>query len=107
MGERPGALAAMLAPTAAAAMPSLPDLALGLPSEVALRRPDIRAAEARLHSATAKIGVAKADLYPSRSEKHTSELQSLMRISYAVFCLKKKQTATLMTYDTKVHRRRA
>src|SRR3546814_4958639 len=29
-----------------------------------------------------------------RSEKHTSELQSLMRISYAVFCLKKKKTKT-------------
>src|SRR3546814_9064071 len=29
----------------------------------------------------------------SRSEEHTSELQSLMRISYAVFCLKKKKTA--------------
>src|SRR3546814_7020637 len=29
-----------------------------------------------------------------RSEEHTSELQSLMRISYAVFCLKKKQTKT-------------
>src|SRR3546814_5575263 len=29
-----------------------------------------------------------------RSEEHTSELQSLMRISYAVFCLKKKNTAT-------------
>src|SRR3546814_4175150 len=28
----------------------------------------------------------------TRSEEHTSELQSLMRISYAVFCLKKKQT---------------
>src|SRR3546814_1408390 len=28
----------------------------------------------------------------SRSEEHTSELQSLMRISYAVFCLKKKKT---------------
>src|SRR3546814_987548 len=28
---------------------------------------------------------------PLRSEEHTSELQSLMRISYAVFCLKKKQ----------------
>ena len=41
-----------------------PDLALGLPSEVARRRPDIRAAEARLRSATANIGVAKADLYP-------------------------------------------
>src|SRR3546814_7097603 len=30
----------------------------------------------------------------SRSEEHTSELQSLMRISYAVFCLKKKKTYT-------------
>src|SRR3546814_1114543 len=29
---------------------------------------------------------------PERSEEHTSELQSLMRISYAVFCLKKKRT---------------
>src|SRR3546814_9566800 len=29
---------------------------------------------------------------PTRSEEHTSELQSLMRISYAVFCLKKKNT---------------
>src|SRR3546814_6405471 len=28
---------------------------------------------------------------PTRSEEHTSELQSLMRISYAVFCLKKKK----------------
>src|SRR3546814_8207688 len=31
---------------------------------------------------------------PDRSEEHTSELQSLMRISYAVFCLKKKHTHT-------------
>src|SRR3546814_6288430 len=30
----------------------------------------------------------------ARSEEHTSELQSLMRISYAVFCLKKKKTNT-------------
>src|SRR3546814_9267672 len=34
-----------------------------------------------------------------RSEEHTSELQSLMRISYAVFCLKKKKTKT-KNYDT-------
>src|SRR3546814_4143314 len=34
-----------------------------------------------------------------RSEEHTSELQSLMRISYAVFCLQKKQTATTTTLD--------
>src|SRR3546814_4405996 len=35
-------------------------------------------------------------LRPCRSEEHTSELQSLMRISYAVFCLKKKNTHTLL-----------
>src|SRR3546814_6254663 len=34
---------------------------------------------------------AGADLAARRSEEHTSELQSLMRISYAVFCLKKKK----------------
>src|SRR3546814_6306278 len=34
----------------------------------------------------------------SRSEEHTSELQSLMRISYAVFCLKKKQKELIADY---------
>src|SRR3546814_4112106 len=44
------------------------------------------------------VGVRAAALVPGlgrehrRSEEHTSELQSLMRISYAVFCLKKKNT---------------
>src|SRR3546814_19463945 len=36
-------------------------------------------------------GVVAGRIAPSRSEEHTSELQSLMRISYAVFCLKKKK----------------
>src|SRR3546814_3983942 len=35
----------------------------------------------------------------ARSEEHTSELQSLMRISYAVFCLKKKTTKKRNTKD--------
>src|SRR3546814_5450376 len=35
----------------------------------------------------------------TRSEEHTSELQSLMRISYAVFCLKKKKSRTRTTKD--------
>ncbi len=65
LGERPGALRAELAPPKSDAGFAMPDLALGLPSEVALRRPDIRAAEAKLASATAAIGVARADLYPS------------------------------------------
>ena len=38
---------------------------LGIASELARRRPDIRAAEAQLHAATADIGVAVADFYPS------------------------------------------
>src|SRR3546814_4918124 len=35
-----------------------------------------------------------------RSEEHTSELQSLMRISYAVFCLKKKKPEKIKTHNT-------
>src|SRR3546814_4268991 len=41
-----------------------------------------------------------------RSEEHTSELQSLMRISYAVFCLKKKKKTIIQTIthtDQKIH----
>src|SRR3546814_4284045 len=41
---------------------------------------------------------ASADHDQQRSEEHTSELQSLMRISYAVFCLKKKNTHCI-TYE--------
>src|SRR3546814_5329924 len=40
---------------------------------------------------------AIAGLAVARSEEHTSELQSLMRISYAVFCLKKKIKRTYLT----------
>src|SRR3546814_7749346 len=49
-------------------------------------RPDRRDAPARLYTT------------PVRSEEHTSELQSLMRISYAVFCLKKKNKNLYTTY---------
>src|SRR3546814_9482631 len=41
---------------------------------------------------TITISAGIAGNLSSRSEEHTSELQSLMRISYAVFCLKKKKT---------------
>src|SRR3546814_10537504 len=52
-------------------------------------------AEARALGATDKeISTAGISINPEyRSEEHTSELQSLMRISYAVFCLKKKNQA--------------
>src|SRR3546814_4028920 len=42
-------------------------------------------------------------MIPTRSEEHTSELQSLMRISYAVFCLKKKRYNQYQTY-THIHK---
>src|SRR3546814_2547340 len=42
----------------------------------------------------------------ARSEEHTSELQSLMRISYAVFCLKKKTTTSQQHKHTSVTSRR-
>src|SRR3546814_8925590 len=41
----------------------------------------------------------------SRSEEHTSELQSLMRISYAVFCLKKKKKQTQSTHAHLTHQK--
>lgn len=63
LGEPPGALDRELATRAAHA--SLPlRVAIGVPGEVARRRPDVRSAEARLRAATAEIGVAVADLYP-------------------------------------------
>src|SRR3546814_3692231 len=47
--------------------------------------------------------IVDVDLDPSRSEEHTSELQSLMRISYAVFCLKKKKTHHSITQTQQQH----
>src|SRR3546814_10516417 len=44
---------------------------------------------------------ASQTLLVVRSEEHTSELQSLMRISYAVFCLKKKNKKHTQTIQTK------
>src|SRR3546814_9874424 len=63
---------------------------------LAMRCKDQRLLNAALAliAAVALIGLLFA---PLRSEEHTSELQSLMRISYAVFCLKKKKIKTYTT----------
>jgi NodT family efflux transporter outer membrane factor (OMF) lipoprotein len=63
LGREPDALRAELA--AAAPIPAVPDsVAVGVPADLARRRPDVREAEASLHAATAQIGVATADLFP-------------------------------------------
>src|SRR3546814_4011654 len=49
-----------------------------------------------LADALARLHALFADEAVLRSEEHTSELQSLMRISYAVFCLKKKKPKTTL-----------
>ena len=66
LGLEPGALTAELVEEAPIPV-TPPEVPVGLPSDLLRRRPDIRRAEARLHAATARIGVATADLFPKFS----------------------------------------
>jgi NodT family efflux transporter outer membrane factor (OMF) lipoprotein len=63
-GLQPGALDSEL--SSGAPLPVLPpDVPAGLPSDLLIRRPDIQSAEAQLWAATARVGVAKADYFPT------------------------------------------
>ncbi|MGD0093758.1 MAG: efflux transporter outer membrane subunit [Planctomycetota bacterium] len=66
LGREPTALDAELK-AGAPVPPPPPAIPVGLPSELLRRRPDIRRAEAQIHAATARIGVAEADLFPKLS----------------------------------------
>src|SRR3546814_7520755 len=64
------------------------------PYTTRFRSPDLAAAAHDIFEARQLLdtdGAAQLTSFKYRSEEHTSELQSLMRISYAVFCLKKKK----------------
>jgi NodT family efflux transporter outer membrane factor (OMF) lipoprotein len=63
LGREPAALEKELDKTAPIP-PTPPEIPVGLPSELLRRRPDIRRAEAQIHAATARIGVATSDLFP-------------------------------------------
>ncbi|MBM4293752.1 MAG: efflux transporter outer membrane subunit [Deltaproteobacteria bacterium] len=63
LGKEPAVLAKELA-IHGPIPPNPPEVPVGLPSDILRRRPDIRRAEAQLHAATARIGVAVADLFP-------------------------------------------
>lgn len=63
MGQEPGALLAEL--SEASPIPGAPpEIAVGVPADLLRRRPDIRRAERQIAAATARVGVATADLYP-------------------------------------------
>src|SRR3546814_9408906 len=72
----------------------------------------LRVVQHRCNGITARVGqVQKMSRHlkafqPRRSEEHTSELQSLMRISYAVFCLKKKTTTLCIPLKTHIPKNR-
>ena len=63
LAREPAALEAELTQDAPVPAPP-PEVPVGLPGDLLKRRPDIRQAEAQLHAATARIGVAKAELFP-------------------------------------------
>src|SRR3546814_2599268 len=67
-----------------------PDICHGLRAEEG----EVRVGGFEKTPAPAKVESRGRNPWQMRSEEHTSELQSLMRISYAVFCLKKKKPAT-------------
>ncbi|WP_321952150.1 TolC family protein [Paraburkholderia bannensis] len=76
VAEPPGALGSEL--DATKPIPPVPaEVPVGVPSELAHRRPDIREAEDKLHAATADIGVAKADFYPQLTLSGSFGMQSL------------------------------
>jgi NodT family efflux transporter outer membrane factor (OMF) lipoprotein len=80
LGMPPNGLRAELQ-TPRAVPPVPPRVPVGLPSELARRRPDVREAEARLHATTANIGVATAAFYPSVTLSGSTGLQSLQLAS--------------------------
>jgi len=105
--REPGALRAELA--VARPVPTVPPVVpIGLPADLARRRPDIREAEARLHAATARVGVAVADLYPKLTLGASGGLQSeslLTLTSWASRFLTAGPTVELPIFDA--GRRRA
>lgn len=86
-GDEPGALNTLLAAPLSnldnQALAVLPELALGQPADWLRQRPDVRAAEARLHAATAQIGVAMADLYPRIGLNASAGFQSMASSTFS------------------------
>ncbi len=76
LGQPPGALDSLFT-NSAPIPPTPPEVPVGLPSQLLLRRPDVRSSERQLAAATAAIGVAEAELFPKFSLLGNAGYQSL------------------------------
>jgi NodT family efflux transporter outer membrane factor (OMF) lipoprotein len=88
------------------------DLPLGVPSELVERRPDVRAAEAQLHAATAQVGVAIANLLPQVTitgdiGSSATAMGDLFKPGTGFWSLGAGLTQTLFEGGTLIHRKRA
>jgi len=88
------------------------DLPLGVPSRLVERRPDVRAAEAQLHAATAQVGVAIANLLPqvtitADAGSSATAMRDLFKAGTGFWSLGASLTQTLFEGGTLIHRKRA
>jgi NodT family efflux transporter outer membrane factor (OMF) lipoprotein len=88
------------------------DLPLGVPSQLVERRPDVRAAEAELHAATAQVGVAIANLLPqitltAGAGSTATAMADLFKAGTGFWSVGASLSQTLFEGGTLVHRKRA
>jgi NodT family efflux transporter outer membrane factor (OMF) lipoprotein len=88
------------------------DLPLGVPSQLVERRPDVRAAEAQLHAATAQVGVAIANLLPQFTitgniGSAATAMSDLFKPGTGFWSIGANATQTLFAGGTLLHRKRA
>jgi NodT family efflux transporter outer membrane factor (OMF) lipoprotein len=109
-GRAPSQMAALDVELSALTLP--PEVPLTLPAQLVRQRPDIRAAEAQLHAATAQVGVAQAALLPAISLSANSgsaavQLSQLGASATRFWSLGGSLSQTLFAGGTLVHRKRA
>jgi NodT family efflux transporter outer membrane factor (OMF) lipoprotein len=88
------------------------DLPIGIPSQLVERRPDVRAAEAQLHAATAQVGVAITDMLPqftitANAGSTATALSDLFKAGTGFWSLGSNASQTLFAGGTLLHRKRA
>ena len=88
------------------------DLPLGVPSQLVERRPDVRAAEAQLHAATAQVGVATANLLPQLTitgdiGSSATAMRDLFKAGTGFWSIGANASQTLFAGGTLLHRKRA